>query len=177
MTYVVRTSGAPEASARRMRQLLTDADSSLAPQSIATMEDVVGRTIAGQRFQTRLLSIFSILALLLAAIGIYGVLASSVVERQREIGIRVALGADRASVMLIVLRRTIVLAVTGVAIGAAGAFALTRVLEKLLFNVTPTDVTTFLVSAGVLVGVALSAGLFPARRASGVDPLVALRSE
>ena len=177
MAFVVRTSGSPMDVAPAMRTMVRDLDANLAAQSMSTMEDVITGTIAEPRFQTRLLGVFSLLALVLAAIGIYGVLSSAVAERRREIGIRVALGADRSRVVALVLRRTLMLTGIGVVLGLAGSLAVTRILSKLLFNVTPTDAATFATAAGVLVAVAVAAALIPARRASSVDPLVALRIE
>ena len=177
MTFVVRTAGDPQKIAPMMRSALRSLDKDLAPQSVATMEEVIAGTIAESQFQTRLLSVFSTLALVLAAIGIYGVLAASVVERRREIGIRMALGADKAAVVGLMMRRTMLLTGIGVILGTAGALAVTKVLAKLLFKVTPTDVATFTIAAGVLVVVAVLAGLLPARQASSVDPLIALRAE
>jgi putative ABC transport system permease protein len=127
--------------------------------------------------QTRLLTIFSILALLLAAIGIYGVLACSVAERTHEIGIRMAVGASRSDIVWMVIRRTLVLTATGAVAGIAGALTLTRVLIKLLFEVTPTDPGTFFAVTGILAAVAVVASLMPARRAARVYPLEALRHE
>ena len=118
----------------------------------------------------------STLALFLAAIGIYAVLGAAVAERRREIGIRVALGADKSTVVRMVLLHTIRLAGIGLALGLAGALALTGLLSALLFQVTPTDAGTFIIAAAVLLGVALLAGLLPARRATTVDPLVVLKS-
>jgi putative ABC transport system permease protein len=145
--------------------------------AIATMGEMVAATTAEPRFRTRVIAAFSIVAVLLAAIGIYGVLAYSVAERTREIGIRVAVGATTASIAAMVLRRTLLLAGCGVAIGTAGALALTRVLHSFLFQVEPTDPAAFTAAALLLIAVALAAGLVPARRAAGVDPLVALRYE
>jgi predicted permease len=177
MTFVVRTAGPPQTVAPAMRGVLRDVDPNQAPLSMATMEDVVGDTIAEPRFQSRLLGVFSILALLLAAIGIYGVLGASVTERRREIAIRMALGADNASVILLILRRTLILTGTGVLLGVIGGLGLTQFLTKMLFNVTPTDTMTFVSAATALVAVALAAGFLPARKAGTVDPLVALRIE
>jgi len=114
---------------------------------------------------------------LLAAIGIYGVIAQWVVQRTREIGIRMALGADARAVIRMILGRGLVLALTGVAVGLAGAFALTRLMSSLLYGVSATDPMTFLLSSVVLLGVALGAGFMPARRAAKVDPVIALRCE
>jgi len=114
---------------------------------------------------------------LLAAIGIYGVIAQWVVQRTREIGIRMALGADARAVMRMILGRGLVLALTGVAVGLAGAFALTRLMSSLLYGVSATEPMTFLLSSVVLLGVAVGAGFMPARRAAKVDPVIALRCE
>jgi ABC-type antimicrobial peptide transport system permease subunit len=146
-------------------------------QSLAAMSDLIDATTAEPWFQARLISAFSILALLLSAIGIYGVLAYAVTERTREIGIRMALGAEKSDITGMVLKRSLLLAATGVALGVAGALAVTRVLARFLFDVKPTDPATFAMVAAVLMAVALSAGLLPARRATRVDPLVALRWE
>jgi len=121
-----------------MRGVLRDVDRNQPPQSIATMTDLVATTTAEPQFQTRLIAIFSMLALLLAAIGVYGVLACAVAERTREIGIRVALGAEKSDITRMILRRSLLLATVGVALGVAGALAVTRVLAKFLFEVKPT---------------------------------------
>jgi ABC-type antimicrobial peptide transport system permease subunit len=133
--------------------------------------------VAEPLFQTRLLAAFSLLALLLAAIGTYGVLAFDVSERTRDIGIRIALGAESSRVVRMIVGRTMVFAGAGVVIGGAGALAATRVLSKFLFEVSPTDSATFGATAALLALVALAAGLVPALRASHVDPIVALRQE
>jgi putative ABC transport system permease protein len=177
MTFVVRTNDEPGQAAAMVRTALSQLDGSLAPQTLASMESVIDRTIAEPRFQTRVLAIFSLAALLLAVVGIYGVLASSVLERRLEIGIRMALGADRTSVVRMVLRRTMLLTSIGVAFGLAGAFALSGLLTRLLFSVTSTDLPSFAVAIAILVAAAWGAALLPARRASAIDPLVALRAE
>ena len=141
------------------------------------MTDIVSTTTAEPLFQARLISIFSMLALALSAIGIYGVLAYSITERTREIGIRMAMGAEKSDITRMILKRSLLLAAAGVVLGVAGALAVTRVLAKFLYDVKPTDPATFLAVVSLLVGVALLAGLLPARRATKVDPLVALRWE
>jgi putative ABC transport system permease protein len=179
MAFVVRNAddGADTAAIVQMiRGALRTVDPNQAPQSMSSMEAALANAIAEPQFQTRLVGIFSSLALVLAAIGIYGVLAASVMERQREIGIRMALGADRGTVVAMVIRRTLALTASGVALGMVGASAVTRVLTALLHDVAPTDVTAFAVAAVVLAGVGLLAGLLPARRASAVDPVTALRT-
>jgi putative ABC transport system permease protein len=175
MTFVVRTSADPALAAPMMRAALRRIDDDEAPQALTTLEAVIDQTIAEPKFQARILVLFSLVALILASVGIYGVLASSVLERRFEIGVRMALGADRTSVVRMVLRRTMRLTLLGVALGVAGSLALTWALRALLFNVTPTDTLTFAGAVGVLVIVALAAGLVPARRASRMDPLAALK--
>jgi putative ABC transport system permease protein len=177
MTFAIRTAAQPESMATAMRGVLREVDRNQPPQSIATMTDLVGKTTAEPQFQTRLIAIFSMLALLLAAIGVYGVLACAVAERTREIGIRMALGAEKSDITRMILRRSLLLVTVGVALGVAGALAVTRVLERFLFEVKPTDLPTFLGVAALLVAVALLAGLLPAQRATRVDPLIALRWE
>jgi putative ABC transport system permease protein len=176
MTYVARTAANPEGIAPAMRAALSGVDRDQAPLAVATMEQVLMGTIAETRFQTRLLGAFACVAVVLAAIGIYGVLASSVVERTREIGIRLALGAGRGGVVRMVLWRTLLLAIAGVLLGLTGAYATTQILTSFLFNVTATDRATLMAAAGTLIAVALVAGLVPARKASTVDPLTALRT-
>jgi predicted permease len=175
MSFVVRTAANPSSVAAAMRGVLKEVDKDQPAQSIATMTDVISTTTAEPRFQARLISVFSVLALLLSGVGIYGVLAYSVTERTHEIGIRMALGAGKADIARMVIRRSLTLATAGVALGVAGAVAVTRVLGNLLFEVKPTDPATFVMVATLLAGVALLAGLLPARRAARVDPLVSLR--
>jgi len=158
-----------------MRRALRDADPNQPIGSIGTMESAISATVAEPLFQARLIGAFSVVALVLAAIGIYGVVAYSVAERTHEIGIRVALGAGRADVIGMVLRRLLVLLVPGMAFGVIGALATTRVLSSLLFEIRPNDPATFITVAVLLAAVAIIAGMVPARRASRVDPLVALR--
>jgi ABC-type antimicrobial peptide transport system permease subunit len=141
------------------------------------MSEVLDHSTADPRFRTRLLATFAGLALLLAALGTYGVLAYSVVQRTSEFGIRIALGARRASVVWMVLRHTLILSLAGIVIGIPGALATTGVLESFLFEVKPGDPATFAAVAGAMVAVALLAGALPAVRATRVDPLIALRHE
>jgi putative ABC transport system permease protein len=177
VTFVLRTPAAASGMAPAIRRLLREVDPDQPVDSIATMGELVDTTTAEPRFRARVLAGYSIMAVLLAAIGIYGVLAYSVAERTREIGIRVAVGATSGSIAAMVLRRTMVLGGTGVAIGAAGAVALTRVLRTFLFQVEPTDAATFTAAALLLMVVAVAAGFLPARRAAAVDPMIALRYE
>jgi len=153
------------------------ADKDQAIADLETLERIKSGTVASDRMQTMLLAIFAALALLLAAIGIYGVISYSVTQRTHELGIRAALGASRGSLLAMVIRRGMRLTVIGLAIGVAGALALTRLLGSLLFGISPRDPVTLVVVAAVLSTVALLACYIPARRAAGVDPMVALRYE
>jgi predicted permease len=175
MSFVIRAAGEPASLVPAMRQAMRDVDPSQPIGSIGTMDSAIAATVAEPLFQARLIGVFSVFALLLAAIGIYGVVAYSVAERTHEIGIRVALGAASADVIGMVLRRILALVVPGLATGILGALAATRVLGSLLFEVRPNDPATLVGVAGLLAMVAIVAGLVPARRASRVDPLVALR--
>jgi ABC-type antimicrobial peptide transport system permease subunit len=141
------------------------------------MEDVMADSIHTQRFSMFVLGGFAALALVLAAVGIYGVMSYVVAQRTHEIGIRMALGARIGNILGLVLRSALGLALTGTFLGAVGAFALTRLTKSLLFGVVPTDVSTFLVVCFGLLLVALVASYLPARRATKVDPLVALRNK
>jgi predicted permease len=176
MSFVVRTVTNPQSVATEMRAVLRDVDKNQ-PVSIAALTDLADASTAETWFQTRLISTFSILALFLAAIGIYGVLAYAVTERTREIGIRMALGAMKSDVAFMLLKRTLLLVMAGIALGGCGALALTRVLGKFLFEVKPTDPVTFMAVAAILAATGILAGLLPARRATRVDPVVALRWE
>jgi putative ABC transport system permease protein len=142
-----------------------------------TMEEIVGRVTAQRRFSAVLLAVFASAALVLAAVGVYGVMAFVVSLRTREIGLRMALGARGADVLRLVLRQGLTLAVFGVALGTMLGLWLTRWMQDLLFQVEPTDPATFTASALVLLAVALLACYVPARRAAKVDPAVALRAQ
>src|SRR5439155_16952689 len=141
------------------------------------MEDAVSRSLGDRRFSLSLLGAFAALAVALALLGIYGVMSYSVSQRTREIGIRMALGAARSGVLRLVVAQGARLAALGVAIGIAGAVALSRVLRSLLFGVSATDPLTYGAIASALILVALGACWLPARRAAGVDPVIALRAE
>jgi ABC-type antimicrobial peptide transport system permease subunit len=144
---------------------------------LSTLDQVVRRSVSRPRFLVRLLLVFAAMALLLCAVGIYGVVAYAVSQRTREFGIRMALGADRFAVSRLVLDEGLRLAVAGVGIGLAGAFALTRVLRGFLFEIGPGDPLTHAAVALLLAAVALAACAMPARRAAGVDPMRALKSD
>jgi putative ABC transport system permease protein len=152
-------------------------DSQQPPRHLRTMDEVIATSISPQRFHMLLLALFGGIGLALSAVGIYGVMAYTVSQATREIGIRMALGAQMADVLRLVLGHGMKLTLIGVAIGLVGAFALTRLLKTLLFGVQPFDVPTFAVVSVVLIVVAGLACYLPARRATKVDPLVALRYE
>ena len=152
-------------------------DKDVSLYAVKTMLDQIAGTLWQQRMAAALIGAFGLLALGLAAIGIYGVVSQWVTARTREIGIRMALGADARAVMKMILKQGFVLALIGVAAGVAGALALTRLMSSLLYGVSPTDPITFLLSSVALIGVALGAGFVPARRATKVDPMTALRCE
>lgn len=176
MTFVVKTASFPESVAGGIRAVLRSVDKNQ-PISIASMEGLIAATTAESRFQTRLLTAFAMVSLALTIVGIYGVLAYSVAQRTREIGVRKALGAQGGDVLGMLLRKALVLTFAGISLGGAGALALTRVLEKFLFEVKPADLPTFAAVAVILALAALAACYVPARRAMRVDPMVALRYE
>jgi putative ABC transport system permease protein len=160
-----------------LRNRILSVDKFTAISRFRTLNDLVTASVAQPRFYTLLLAIFAAIALTLAALGIYGVVAYSVSQRTHEIGIRVALGAEASRILRLVVGRGLILILSGVGIGLGGAFALTRLLTGLLFEVRATDPTVFAVVALLLIAVALAACLVPARKATRVDPLVALRHE
>jgi putative ABC transport system permease protein len=175
MRIVLRTAGDPAGLASAVRRELNAIDKNQPIDKIMTMSSVVNSSIQTRRFYMQLLGVFAAVAFALAFAGIYGVVAYSVAQRRREIGIRMALGATRADVMRLVLRESFFITIVGVVLGLGGAYAATRVLTTLLFDVKPTDPLT-LVSLSLLLGaVAIFAAYVPARRAAKVDPLVALR--
>jgi putative ABC transport system permease protein len=177
MTLVARTSGDPTGLAPALRRELAAIDPDLPLYNVRTMEQVMSDSISRRRFQMVLIAAFAGVGLLLAAVGIYGVISYSVAQRRHEIGVRMALGARAADILKLVVGQGLGLTLAGVGVGLAGAFALTRVLASLLYGVTATDPLTFACVALALLGVALLACLLPARRATKVDPMVALRYE
>jgi putative ABC transport system permease protein len=177
MIILVRTTTDPLSIVGAVRQTVLSIDPNLPISNIKTLEKVVDDSIAQRRLNMLLMGLFGGLALLLSAVGIYGLLSHAVTQRTQELGIRMALGAQVTDVLKLVLRQGMTLVIAGEVIGLVGAFALTRLMRGLLFGVTPNDATTFVVVAGVLAVVALLACYVPARRATKVDPLIALRYE
>ncbi len=176
-SLVLRTASGPMRLAPSVRTVIQSMEKNRPILSIQTMDDRLAHSITPQRFQTTLLTLFSAIALLLAAIGIYGLVSYSVVQRVREFGIRMALGAKREDIVRLVVGQAFWLAVTGLGLGLAGALALTRVLKSFLFQVGTLDPVTFVCVSLFLGGVALLAGYLPARRAAKVDPMEVLRYE
>jgi putative ABC transport system permease protein len=177
MRLVARSKSDPSLVAATIREAVRAIDKGQPVDKLTTMSSVVNASIAGRSFYMQLLGTFAALAFILAAVGIYGVVSYSVAQRTREIGIRVALGASGRNVLGLVLKEALRLTALGVGLGLVGAFAATRVLRSLLFEVKPTDPTTFICLSLLLTLVALLASYIPARRATKVDPLVALRYE
>ncbi|MBC7896277.1 MAG: ABC transporter permease [Cytophagaceae bacterium] len=177
VTFAVRTTRSAQDLSPSVRAILHDLNPLVPARNIRSMDDVVAASIADSRFESRLLALFAALALLLAAVGTYGVVAFDVAARTHELGVRVALGAESTDVVGVVMRRMLSLVMPGLALGLFGALALTRVLQASLFEVGPNDPATLASVSGLLVLVALIAGLAPTRRAMRVDPLTALRSE
>ena len=177
MTYVVRTASDPAAAIPRIRNVLRVIDRDQPAVAIGLMTDALDAATAEPAFYARLLGTFAVLAVLLAVVGTYGVIAYSVAERSHEIGVRMALGARSGSVVWLVVRRTLLLASAGVAIGTAAAWMSTRLLESFLFEIRPTDPATFTAVALTVFLAAMLAGVLPARRATRVDPVVALRHD
>ena len=175
LTWVVRTNSDPQLLRPALEREILAVDAQMPVAQVRSMDQVLGTSLARQNFNMLLLSIFAGIALLLAAIGIYGLMAYAVEQRQHEIGIRVAMGASRQDVLKMVLGQGMQLALAGVAIGLAAAFGLTRLLSAMLFGVKPTDPATFAGVACLLSVIALLACYLPARRAMDIDPVVALR--
>jgi putative ABC transport system permease protein len=177
MNLVVRTTSDPMSVVPAIRSQILSVDKDQPVSDIMTMDQRVAKSVAAKRFVMFLLGTFSILALGLAAVGIYGVMAYLVTQRTQEIGVRMALGAQKRDVLRLVVMKGMTLAIIGAAIGVVASLALTRVMRSLLFEVTPTDWLTFIIASTVLLIVALVACYIPARRATKLDPLIALRYE
>jgi putative ABC transport system permease protein len=176
-TLLVRTTANPAALSEAIRRETKAIIPNLPPPLIRTMDDLLSETVAQPRLQTGLLSLFAGLALLLAAVGLYGVLSYTVTQRQREIGVRLALGAQKRNVLSLVIGQGMKLALAGLAIGILSALALTRVIQSLLYGVKSTDPLTFACVSLFLLGVSLLACWLPARRAARLSPLEALKAE
>jgi putative ABC transport system permease protein len=177
MTILVRTTTDPLSLVGAVRQAVWSIDPNQPISNVSSLEKVVDDSIAQRRLNMLLMGLFGGLAMLLSAVGIYGLLSHAVTQRTQEMGIRMALGAQAGDVLKLVLKQGMMLALAGEAIGLVAAFALTRLIRGLLFGVTPNDALTFIAVVGVLTIVALLACYIPARRATKVDPLIALRYE
>jgi predicted permease len=174
---IVRTAADPRSALTSIRAAVSALDRDVPVARLYTLDQLMNESVAAPRFRTALVTLFAILGLVLAAIGIYGVMAYTVSQRARELGLRVALGATTRDVMRLVLVEAFALAAAGVGLGVAGAVATTRLMAALLFGVTPTDPATFASIAALLMAVALAGSYVPARRATRVDPMATLRSE
>ena len=178
MTVAVRSAGTePTAILAQVRREIASVDPNVPIADIRTMTQMVASSVAPWRFTMALLSVFAGVALLLASVGIYGVLAYSVNQRRREIGIRMSLGAQRRDVLQLFLSQGMVVTLVGIAIGLGGAWGATRIMRSLLYSVSPTDLRVFLAVPLAFALVAFLASFFPARKASRVNPIVALREE
>jgi putative ABC transport system permease protein len=177
MTLLVRARGEPAPVATAVRQAVQSLERNLPITNIRTMSELIGNSLYAARMGAMLIAGFGMLALLLAAVGLYGVMAYAVSQRTREIGIRMALGARTTDVLRLVLREGMTLVAIGAALGLIGALLFTRLLVSFLYGISPVDATTFVLTAIVLSVVAFVANFIPARRAMKVDPMVALRYE
>lgn len=176
-TLTIRTQGDPNAITGEIRKILTSMDADTPLYGVRTMEDYLVLDLGRARFQTILLGLFAAIALLLTAVGLYGVMSYTVVQRTSEIGIRMALGANREDVLGMILARSFSMTGVGLLFGILGAFGLTRLLSSFLYEVKPADPLTVVSVILVLGAVSLVASYLPAWRASRVDPMVSLRHE
>jgi putative ABC transport system permease protein len=177
LNVVLRASGDPAGLASALRAAVWTIDSQLAVAEVQTMDQLISESTTPRRFNLFLLAGFALLALILSAIGIYGVIAYSVVRRVHEIGIRMALGAQHRDVIRLVVGQGLFLLAIGIVVGILGALALTRSLASFLYGIRPADPLTFVCVVVILAAVALLASYIPARRATKVDPMIALRYE
>ena len=177
MSVAVRTAGDGMSVVPGLINSVHELDPDVPIADIRPMSEVIAVSTAQRRLTMTMLMIFAAVALVLASVGIYGVISYSVTQRTQEIGIRMALGAQRGDVLRMVVGQAMVLTIAGIVAGATGAFALTRLMTKLLFNVKPGDPLTFVAVAGVLAAVTALASYLPGRRATRVDPVIALRAE
>jgi putative ABC transport system permease protein len=175
--FIIRTASDPIAVAAAATDVIQRADASLPVTHVMTMDALLSDSLSPRRFSAVLIGVFAILALALAAVGIYGVMSYTVSQRTQEIGIRMALGAQPGNVQSMILGHSVKLTLIGVGLGLAGAFALVRFLTSLLFGVGAFDAVTFVGVPVLLAAVAIAASYLPARRAVRVDPIVALRYE
>jgi putative ABC transport system permease protein len=173
----VKADGEPLGLVSAVRGAVWGLDKDLPVSDLRTMEEVLSESLARQRFSTLLLGVFGGLALVLAAVGIYGVMSYTVTQRRHEIGIRMALGARAGVVLWMVMREILTLILIGIALGLPAAIAATQWISSMLFGLTPTDPLTIMFATLFMITVATFAGYLPARRASQVDPMVALRYE
>lgn len=177
MTLHVRMAGDPIRAANGVRDVVRAVSSDFPADRMVTLRSLVDRSVAGQRVAARLLTIFSLIALSVAAVGVYGLTAFTVMRRRQELGVRVALGARPSDLLWLLVSQSAWLVLVGLLIGGAGALALTRLVRSLLFGVTPSDPLSFVLGGSLLVVVMLVATLIPARRATTVNPLAALRAD
>ena len=177
ISWLVRTSGEPLSVAPAVQHELESLDPQLAPSHVVTMDQMIAESNIRQNFNTLLLTVFASIALLLAAVGIYGLMSYAVEQRTQEIGIRMALGANQGKIMRLILGHGMRLAIIGTLVGLGAAYGLTRLLANFLFGVKPSDPLAFSLVAVILVVVTLLAAFVPTRRAMRVDPIVALRQE
>jgi putative ABC transport system permease protein len=177
MTLFVRTASDPLSLVSSVRSTVLTIDSNQPIYGVKTLAQRVSDATAASRSLTVLFTAFALLALVLGSVGIYGIVSYAVTQRTHEIGVRMALGAHTRDILRLILQHGVVLVLAGVAIGVAGALGLTRFLATLLFGITPTDTLTFVVVSLVFFLIAMFASLIPARRATKVDPLIALRYE
>jgi putative ABC transport system permease protein len=175
--YVVRTRQTPTAIVSGVRTVIRELNPKLPIRNVQTMEEVLSTSIAPARWSTALLGVFAGVALVIAVLGVFGVLSYIVTQRTRELGIRIALGAAPAQVQRLVVARALWLVLFGIGLGVLGAMTLTRFMGSLLYGVTATDPVTFASVAAILAGAAILASYLPARRATRVDPMLALRAE
>jgi putative ABC transport system permease protein len=175
--FLIRTTNDPANLTGAFRDEIRNVDRTVAVTKIRPLRLAISETVTQPRFYTFLFSLFGVIGLVLTMTGVYGLVSYTVAQRTQEIGIRMALGATRQTVLRLVVRQGIVLAAAGIVIGLAGSYALSKLIATLLFNVKPTDVATFIASGLVLLVATFLASYIPARRAAKVDPIVALRYE
>ena len=176
-SLVIRHSGSSAPIVASARRIVREIDPTIPITNVQTLSDVVSSVTAPARWSTTLLGVFAGVALITAVLGVFGLLSYMVTQRARELGIRIALGASSRGVQRLVLTRGLALVGAGLAVGLAGAVALTRFMQSLLYGVTPTDPITFVGVSAILVSAAAAASLIPARRATRIDPITALRAE